>query len=88
MKSYWIKKENITSELMDILTDLGYTQNQEYFSSDIADILFTTSNQRNYTFANYELAYSNANPHRTWLCGLREYVETSDEFIKKLIENE
>lgn len=88
MTSYWIRKENITPELMKTLVDLGYIQNQEYFNSDIADILFTTFNQKTFTFANFEHAYSNANPHRTWLCGLREYIETSDEFIKKLIEHE
>lgn len=34
MKSCWIKKENITPELIDKLKELGYIQFQKYFSCD------------------------------------------------------
>lgn len=87
MKSCWIKKENITSELIDKLKELGYIQFQKYFSCDDWDILFTTvnGNEKKYTLAKYEYACG-IDEHTSWLnYNVREYVETSDKFIEKLI---
>ena len=87
MKSHWIKKENITPELIDKLKELGYIQFQKYFSCDDWDILFTTviGNEKKYTLAKYEYA-SGIDERTSWLnYNVREYVETSDKFIEKLI---
>ena len=85
MKSYWIKKENITRELMDTLMSLGYRKCQDYFSENGSDILMTTYSTKNYMFAQYNLAYMNEHPHRSWLV-TRDYCETSEELIKHLID--
>lgn len=82
-KSYWIKKENITQELMDTLISLGYKKCQDYFSENNADILMTTYTTKNYMFAKHELAFMNGYPHCSWLV-TRDYCETSEELIKKL----
>lgn len=87
MKSCWIKKENITPKLIDKLKELGYIQFQKYFSCDDWDILFTTviGNEKKSTLAKYEYACG-IDEHTSWLnYNVREYVETSDKFIEKLI---
>ena len=101
MKSCWIKKENITPnkklwnlyeiwcylKIHSIIKELGYIQFQKYFSCDDWDILFTTviGNEKKYTLAKYEYACG-IDEHTSWLnYNVREYVETSDKFIEKLI---
>lgn len=87
MESYWIRKENLTIEALYKLQELGYVIDQTYFSEKNSDILFTTNlpYKKTYTFANYELAYADGDPHRTWLNNeVRKEIKTSKEFINKL----
>ena len=81
--SFWIKKENVTPELIKSLQFWGYKQNQDYFNENGWDILMTTHSTKSYMFAQYNLAYSNNYPHTTWLSS-RDYCETSAEMIDKL----
>lgn len=87
MKSYWIRKENLTSEVLCKLQELGYINYQKYFSENNSDILFTTDigDFKTYTFANYDLAYADGDPRRSWLNrNVRKEIKTSEEFINKL----
>lgn len=87
MKSYWIRKENFTIEALYKLQELGYKNDQTYFSENNSDIIFTTENNSDklYTFADYKSAYANGDPHRSWLNkDCREEVKTSEEFINKI----
>lgn len=86
MKSYWIKKENITPQLIKVLHEKGYKQNQRYFDESCGNILMTSYVTRTYMFADFESACANFDPHRSWLTE-RECVETSDKLIE-LIKSE
>lgn len=87
MKSYWIRKENLTIEALYKLQELGYKNDQTYFSENNSDILITTVNNSDklYTFANYESAYADGDPRCSWLNkDCREEVKTGEEFINKI----
>ena len=83
--SYWIKKENVSRELIETLIELGYKKCQDYFSENNSDILMTTCSSKNYMYANHEYAHMGGNPHQSWLI-CRDYCKTSEELIKKLTD--
>lgn len=85
MKSFWIRKENVTQELINVLHENGYKKFQDYFSENNSDILMTTYSTKHYMFAKYDLTYLDGYPHTSWLV-TRDYCETSEELIKHLTD--